>query len=499
MSNVPRALFLLLFVSYAYFYQAGGWNQNTRFNLVRAILNDGTVQVDRYHANTGDKAFFDGHYYSDKAPGQAFGALPAVALTRVLYRSGGGNGESRDGLALLSYVATVSTVGLFTAFAGVVLYKLSTAWGASQGGALFAATAFGLATPMWALATLFIGHALAASCLVLAFAAACRIGHPPRHGAVPPGTTEPRSADLLQGLAIGGAAGWATISEFPAAVPAALIAVLAAIRAWPLGRRRAVRLLGGLTVGALLCASLLMAYQYACFGSPFHLAYSSEEGFEGMKQGLFGIQVPTREVLMELLFGTYRGLLPLAPLIAVTPAGLWMLRREGAAVATALVIAGFYILLNAGYYYWEGGWTMGPRHLAPAIPFLCLGLAPLWTRSSRAARLVLAALWIWGFSLSLITVSTMAQPAAAIRRPVAELVWPAFRDGDLALNTQTFDEARANRARWRTGQDPKAAWNLGMKLGLKGWASLLPLVLAWLVLAWHIGRTSPAPRRHTPC
>jgi hypothetical protein len=137
---------------------------------------------------------------------------------------------------------------------------------------------------------------------------------------------------------------------------------------------------------------------------------------------------------------------------------------------------------------------MGPRHLAPAIPFLCLGLAPLWTRSSRAVRLVLAALWLWGFSLSLITVSTMAQPAAAIRRPVAELVWPAFRDGDLALNTQTFDAARANRARWRTGEDPKAAWNLGMKLGLSGWPSLLPLVLAWLALAWHIGRTLGAGR-----
>ena len=483
-------MFLLLFVSYAYFYQAGGWNQNTRFNLVRAILNDGTVQVDRYHDNTGDKAYFDGHYYSDKAPGQAFGALPAVALARAVYASAGGNGETLNGLALLSYVATVATVGLFTAAAGVVLYKLSLAWGASRGGALFAATAFGLATPMWGLATLFIGHALAASCLVLAFAAAWRIGHSYRSD----------STDLLHGLAIGVAAGWATISEFPAAVPAALIAALAAIRAWPLGRRRAVRLLGGLAAGALLCASLLMAYQYACFGSPFHLAYSSEEGFEGMKQGLFGIQAPTREVLMELLFGTYRGLLPLAPVIAVTPAGLWMLRRQGAAVATALVIAGFYILLNAGYYYWEGGWTMGPRHLAPAIPFLCLGLAPLWTRSSRTVRLVLAALWIWGFSLSLITVATMAQPAAAIRQPVAELVWPAFRDGDLALNTQTFDAVRANRARWRTGEDPKAAWNLGMKLGLNGWQSLLPLVLVWLVLAWHIARAlssyNPSDLRH---
>ena len=30
-------LFALLFTSFAYFYQAGGWNQNSRFDLVRAI------------------------------------------------------------------------------------------------------------------------------------------------------------------------------------------------------------------------------------------------------------------------------------------------------------------------------------------------------------------------------------------------------------------------------------------------------------------------------
>src|SRR5262249_28833652 len=67
-TRVRVTLFLLLFASYAYFYQAGGWNQNSRFNLVRAIVNDHSLLVDPYHRSTGDQAFFDGHYYSDKAP-----------------------------------------------------------------------------------------------------------------------------------------------------------------------------------------------------------------------------------------------------------------------------------------------------------------------------------------------------------------------------------------------------------------------------------------------
>src|SRR6201993_1308275 len=68
-----------LFLTYAYFYQAGGWNQNTRFDLVRAVLEQGTFSIDKYHANTGDKAFVDGHYYSDKAPGLSLISIPLVA------------------------------------------------------------------------------------------------------------------------------------------------------------------------------------------------------------------------------------------------------------------------------------------------------------------------------------------------------------------------------------------------------------------------------------
>src|SRR5262249_57538468 len=71
--------YLALFVTFAWFYQAGGWNQNSRFDLVRAIVDEGTLRIDDYHRNTGDKARWNGHYDSDKAPGLALAAVPAVA------------------------------------------------------------------------------------------------------------------------------------------------------------------------------------------------------------------------------------------------------------------------------------------------------------------------------------------------------------------------------------------------------------------------------------
>ena len=480
--NRRVTLFVLLFASYAYFYQAGGWNQNSRFDLVRAIANEHTFHIDPYVHSTGDKAYFDGHYYSDKAPGLALAAVPIVALVRSVMHVFGADPETYASIALLSYLATVFTAGLFTALAGVSLYSLCIELGATSDAALFAAITFGLATPIWTLATIFIGHAFSAALLVFAFVAACR------------------SRNWLDGALVGLCGGWATVSEFPAAVPAVLIAALTVINAWHRGRDRAFGIIGAMTGTALACAAVLMAYQYACFGSPFHLAYSSEEGYIGMQQGIFGVNVPRLIRLRRILFGAYRGLLPLAPALAVSPIGLAIMigsrtdRDRVKAGVVAAAIATYYILLNASYAYWEGGWSYGPRHASPAIPFLCIGLAFLWTMAPLLVRWGLVALSAYGLAVTLVAVSTMPLPPANIRRPVADFLWPAFRDGDLALNTQTFASGGVADAGFRSHSDPKAAFNLGMKIGLDGRASLLPLIVVWAGCAaalWGSARTKP--------
>jgi hypothetical protein len=210
-----------------------------------------------------------------------------------------------------------------------------------------------------------------------------------------------------------------------------------------------------------------------------------------MQQGIYGVNVPRLLRLRRILFGDYRGLLPLAPVLAVAPIGWLLVRRRLAAVAAA-IIAIYYILLNASYAYWEGGWSYGPRHASPAIPFLCIGLAALWTAVPRYLRGALALVGAYGVAVTLVAVSTMPLPPNNIRRPVAELLWPAFVDGDLALNTQTFVAGGANPD-FRAHTEPKAAFNLGMKMGVRGLASLLPLMLAWVAcaVAWR----PPSPTR----
>jgi len=76
------------------------------------------------------------------------------------------------------------------------------------------------------------------------------------------------------------------------------------------------------------------------------------------------------------------------------------------------------------------------------------------------------------------------------QRPYAEFVWPNFRDGRLSVSTQSIDMID------NPPGAPRQAWNLGMKCGLDGHASLVPLYLwaaacsAWLVWTLRLSTTA---------
>src|SRR4029077_13858530 len=207
---------VVAFLSFIYFYEGGGWNQNSRFDLLRAIVERHTLQIDAYHENTQDTAHFKGHYYSDKAPGLVFLAVPFALAARPTLRMMGIDPESPRGEFALSYFASVSAVALPTALAAVCLFFLGLRFGGGVGGAAVATVVMCLGTPMWAYAGLFWAHALVGACLVFAFGAAVKLRD-----------SSSARADFLWALAVGLAAGWATVTEYPAAPASAMLAFLA--------------------------------------------------------------------------------------------------------------------------------------------------------------------------------------------------------------------------------------------------------------------------------
>jgi hypothetical protein len=456
------------FLSFIYFYEGGGWNQNSRFDLLRAIVERHTLQIDAFHENTQDKAHFNGHYFSDKAPGLVFLAVPFALAARPALRIAGIDPESPRGEIALSYVASAGAVALPAALAGVCLFFLGLRFGTTATAAAFGTLVMALGTPFWAYASLFWAHALVGACLVFAFASALQLRE-----------SKTARGDFLWALAAGLAAGWATVTEYPAAPASALLAFLALSQAWPRGNNARWRVMAGVGVGAVICFIVLLGYLHAGFGS-FRPSYSyyDPNSFSFMQQrGYMGLTYPHPDRLLKLLFGGSRGLFFASPVTLAAPVGLWWLwkgRTYSAAALVAAAIASYYFLFNASFYWWKSGLSFGPRYTGASLPLLCIGLAVAWQRATPAWRRVLMAFALGSVFLALMAVSTTSQLSMQDSCPLLHTTWPAFWSGHMAFNRDSMLTVA------EAGSSPQhGAFNLGQFLGLHGLASLIPLLAVW--------------------
>jgi hypothetical protein len=463
---------VVTFLSFIYFYEGGGWNQNSRFDLLRAIVERHTLQIDAYHENTHDKAHYNGHYYSEKAPGLVFLAVPFALAARPVLRLVGVDPESPPGLIALSYVVIACAVALPAAMAGACLFFLGLRFCSGAAGAAFATVVMGVGTPMWAYAGLFWAHALVGACFVFAFASALKLRD--EIGA---------RGDFLWALAVGLAAGWATVTEYPAAPASAMLAFLALSQAWARGPASRWRVIAGVTVGAGICVIVLLTYLHAAFGS-FRPSYSyyDQDSFSFMQQqGYMGLTYPHPDRVLKLLFGCSRGIFFASPVLLAAPFGLWGLWKERGDRAAAMVAAGivaYYFLFNASFYWWKAGMSFGPRYAGASLPMLCLGLAVAWKRATPAGRRALAGLAACSVLLAFMVVSTTSQLPVQDSCPMLHSVWPSFWAGRVALNRESMLTVA------EAGSDGQyGAFNLGQLAGLRGLASLIPLLVIWGIAA----------------
>jgi hypothetical protein len=462
----------VIFFSFIYFYEGGGWNQNSRFDLLRAIVERHALQIDAYHENTQDKAHFQGHYYSDKAPGLIFLALPFALIARPALRIVRVDPESARGEVALSYLVTAIAVALPAALAGVCLFFLGLQFGSGTGGAAFGALVMSLGTPIWAYASLFWAHALVGACLIFAFAASLKLRE--RGNA---------QRDFIWGLAVGLAAGWATVTEYPAAPASAMLALFALSQAWERGAAARWHVIAGVSLGAGICTVVLLGYLHAAFGTfrPSYSYYDANSFSFMQRQGYLGLTYPHPDRLLKILFGCSRGLFFASPVLIAAPVGLWWLWKEKVYSAAALVataIVSYYFLFNASFYWWKAGLSFGPRYAGASIPLLCLGLPVAWQRARAAWRRVMIALALCSVFLALMVVSTTSQLSMQDRCPIVHSVWPAFWSGQMALNRDSILTVAEAGSSTKYG-----AFNLGQLAGLRGRASLIPLFAMWGIAA----------------
>lgn len=489
-------VFAIALVSFAYFCQGGGPNANSRFDLTRAIVRDHTVSIDAYAKNTSDKAEREGHFYSDKAPGLSFAAVPAYAAFHALRSRA--PATAKDDPRSAMYFLTVAIVATTSAAGAVALFAILRRTRVGPKAALVAVAAWCFGTNAFAYATIFVAHQFVAALVVTAWAL---LLHARREGAA-------RAVALAGFLAA-----WAAISEYPVAIVSAMLFAYGIVR---IGARKMIPFV----VAAALPLALLAVYNRACFGSPFALGYEhlANPVFHAIiDRGFFGLSLPTAQAARELTVGEFRGLLPLSPFVLLAPVGYARMIRDRDLRAEGVLCLGaaaFLALLNASYLRWDGGAAMGPRYFVPALPFVIVPVAHALSAIGAIARRTLRAAAVAGtacaivFAVAVCTMSVAVMPefpeaplptpipdrrAPDPPRPITTLVLPLFFAGHVGEKA-SFSNGTIGFSSIVTGHEHDA-YNFGETLGLHGAATLLPLMLAWLIGAIALARVRDRSKR----
>jgi hypothetical protein len=338
-------------------------NESSRLNLAYSIVLSGDLNIDEYHGNTIDKAFKDGHYYCDKAPGLSLAATPLLFIGKAMFP----NRNWHPGDPATNYFLILILISLPSA---LVIPLMANAIKKIAGGfAVFPLIAYALGSLAFPYSTLFYDHQFSAVLLTAAFCVWLLGADNSKNDGI--------SVCILGGFLIG----YASISEYPSAAPGAILFLtwFFTTKSWK------ARI--GLFAGIALPIILLAAYNNTAFGHPLKIGYFFETHpffNKGMGQGVGGVTYPNLVALAKLVAAPQRGLLWGQPLILLAIPGVAALFRARGLPRLACALMVSFILarliINASYYEPYGGFSPGPRFLVGSLPFLAILACVGWLR-----------------------------------------------------------------------------------------------------------------------
>jgi hypothetical protein len=412
-------VFVILLGSYAYFWHSRDWNTSSRLMLTYALVDQGRISIDGLENQPGDRAYFQGRFYSDKLPGYSLLATLPYAVAGTV----GGlplhplNVPARAYWAA-DYWVTLATSGVLTAFTAIMLAAFARDFGCGPRQAALVALAYGLATPAYVYATLAYGHQTSAFALTASFLLLSRRGET--------GTT-------LRVFAAGALASYASVVELQVGPVSAVLGLYligqCMARVW---KPAAIVYFG---LGALGPALVLLTYNELAFGNPLDMGYfhhaTARFARVHSRENPLGLRWPDWSLAAPLLRGRYRGLLFYAPIVALAAPGWAILfgRRRFGVAAASLAAALAVFLVNLSYPEWTGGWSTGPRLLVPLLPFAMIAVAAALSapgRWGRAFLVVAVGATIAGGVLMLLFQGVGARIPQDVADPLVDVVWPLW-------------------------------------------------------------------------
>ncbi|HEV7427752.1 MAG TPA: hypothetical protein VGQ46_15425 [Thermoanaerobaculia bacterium] len=453
-------LAIVTFAACGYFFAGGGWNQNSQFDLTRAIVERHSFAIDSLARNTGDVATANGHVYSNKSPAISWLAAIPYAALHAIERGRGANPGDATLLTINVWLCSLLCVALPAALIPPMIFIYARRRGIDARWAAIVAASSVLATQVFPYATAFMLHAPSAALLVYAL-------------------TTPHRARA------GFAAALATAMNYLCA-PALIVFAF-------IERRSLARF----AAAAIAPLAALAAYQYACFGSVFAISIAHEDSrflTPGAAMGVF--QWPSPGVIYAVTLSPYRGVFFFAPILLVGLFGLraWW-RAERSTCAAALIVIAAFFAFNISFNGWEGGFGIGGRYLVPVIPLMMMALLHIHRRMLAYVATAVS------FAINFAVVAVDPQPSATIPRPLTQYIVPLLVHGDFppsvpitapwsaatftghtSVNRMTLDEAIVFTR--HAPDDPASEWasfNLGeLATGPGDARSVIPIAMILL-------------------
>lgn len=427
------------------FPHGGSANELTRWATAASLVEKSSFEISWTEPLIGpnvDTAKVGDRVYSNKPPGTALLAAPIYALTRVFV---GAPDESNIRVTWFVMRLALSSIPLL--LLGAWLYSRNSD-GVSLAVLLFA-------TPVLVYSLLFFSHVLVGIALYMAF----RVLY------------DSERISLGNCLLAGFLCGFAVISEFPAIVPTVILGIglFFADRRNEMRRRLPILF----AIGGLPFAIFLLSYNNALFGSPFSMSYGFEsfpEWAEVAGQGVFGVGVPSVSNVFLLLLSPSRGLFFTAPILIYSAIALVASRERRTLrhrVKAAVIILTIVVLCGHGAAH--GGWAFGPRYLVLLVPMM---LDSFFDGEIDEYSNVWQG-FLFGISFLLCAIPILTFPFAP-----PEFTYPHNQFWTKFL----IDEA------WFTP-------NLGNVLGVQGFGSILPALVALAALLYLVPVCARRPRR----
>lgn len=195
---------------------------------------------------------------------------------------------------------------------------------------------------------------------------------------------------LARWLAIGGAVGFLPWLHQRFAVVSVVFAISILLEFW---RKRSIGVALALAFIGVGGVSLL-AYNQWLYGQPTQNV-EDHAGFSGLTGTINGAA--------GLLLDAQWGLLIMAPVLIFGLATIpqwFQADRRRASLAIAAIAP--YLIVVAAYQVWWGEWGPPARYLVPIVPLLAGPLGTWITQATRSQRIVAAALWVFGMTLTLV-------------------------------------------------------------------------------------------------